>query len=56
VGRTARFGTKGLVISFISSDEEFEIFNKMQERFVLKIEELPATIDVTNYSKNYSCL
>jgi len=49
VGRTARFGTKGLAISFVSSPEELEILKEIQERFVLKIGELPDTIDTDQY-------
>jgi len=49
VGRAGRFGTKGLAISFISSDKDGEVLNKVQERFVVKIEELPAQIDASTY-------
>jgi ATP-dependent RNA helicase UAP56/SUB2 len=49
VGRTARFGTKGLAISFVSSPEEMEVLKKVQERFVLKVGELPDTIDTDQY-------
>jgi ATP-dependent RNA helicase UAP56/SUB2 len=49
VGRTARFGTKGLAISFIASPEDEATLAKIQERFVLKITELPETINTDNY-------
>jgi ATP-dependent RNA helicase UAP56/SUB2 len=49
VGRTARFGTKGLAITFVSSPEEMETLRKIQERFVLKISELPDTIETDQY-------
>jgi ATP-dependent RNA helicase UAP56/SUB2 len=49
VGRTARFGTKGLAISFVSTNEELECLKKVQERFVLKIGELPDTIETDQY-------
>jgi len=49
VGRTARFGTKGLAISFVSSPDELETLKKVQERFVLKISELPDTIETDQY-------
>jgi ATP-dependent RNA helicase UAP56/SUB2 len=49
VGRTARFGTKGLAISFISSPDELEVLRKIQERFVLKITELPDSIETDQY-------
>lgn len=50
VGRAGRFGTKGLAISFISSDEDTQVLNEIQERFEIAINELPATIDVSSYS------
>jgi len=49
VGRTARFGTKGLAISFVSTNDELECLKKVQERFVLKIGELPDTIETDQY-------
>lgn len=49
VGRTARFGTKGLAISFVSSKEELATLQKIQDRFVLKIGELPDQIDTDQY-------
>jgi len=33
VGRAGRFGTKGLAISFISSDEDNKILEEVQSRF-----------------------
>jgi len=49
VGRTARFGTKGLAISFVSTTDELEILKKIQDRFVLKITELPDSIETDQY-------
>lgn len=49
VGRTARFGTKGLAISFVASEEELNTLKKVQERFVLKIGELPDQIETDQY-------
>jgi ATP-dependent RNA helicase UAP56/SUB2 len=49
VGRTARFGTKGLAISFIATQEEMDLLKKIQERFVLKVAELPDSIDTSQY-------
>jgi ATP-dependent RNA helicase UAP56/SUB2 len=49
VGRTARFGTKGLAISFVSSPDEMEALKKIQDRFVLKIGELPDSIETDQY-------
>lgn len=49
VGRTARFGTKGLAISFVSTTDELEVLKKIQDRFVLKIAELPDSIETDQY-------
>jgi len=49
VGRAGRFGTKGLAISFVSSTEDGDVLNKVQQRFVVKIEPLPAQIDASTY-------
>merc|ERR1712091_372658 len=44
VGRAGRFGTKGLALTFVSSDEDKEVLQKTQERFEVNIETMPATI------------
>lgn len=44
VGRAGRFGTKGLTITFSSSDEDNTLLKKIQERFLVKIEPLPESI------------
>merc|ERR1719269_293418 len=49
VGRAGRFGTKGLAISFTSSEEDAEVLKKTQERFEVNIADMPATIDTTAY-------
>merc|ERR1712087_694912 len=49
VGRAGRFGTKGLAVSFIGSDEDTEVMKKVQARFEVKIGDLPAKIDTTSY-------
>lgn len=49
VGRTARFGTKGLAISFVTHEKELETLKKIQDRFVLKITELPDSIETDQY-------
>ena len=51
VGRAGRFGTKGLAITFVSGQKDMETLEEIQKRFEVKIEELPATIDVSTYSK-----
>jgi ATP-dependent RNA helicase UAP56/SUB2 len=49
VGRAGRFGTKGLAISFVSSEADAEVLNDVQKRFVVNIPELPEEIDATTY-------
>merc|ERR1712149_118372 len=49
VGRAGRFGTKGLAVSFTSSDEDAEVLKKTQQRFEVNIAAMPATIDTTAY-------
>merc|ERR1712176_58876 len=49
VGRAGRFGTKGLAISFVSSDEDHEVLKKVQERFEVNIDTMPNQIDTTSY-------
>merc|ERR1711988_232681 len=49
VGRAGRFGTKGLALSFTSSDEDAEVLKKTQQRFEVNIATMPATIDTTSY-------
>jgi ATP-dependent RNA helicase UAP56/SUB2 len=49
VGRAGRFGTKGLAISFIASQEDSDVLNQVQERFEVNITPLPDQIDVSSY-------
>jgi len=49
VGRAGRFGTKGLAIAFVSTDEDQDVLKKTQERFEVNIETMPAQIDTTSY-------
>jgi ATP-dependent RNA helicase UAP56/SUB2 len=49
VGRAGRFGTKGLAITFVTSDEDSEVLKKVQERFEVNIGEMPSQIDTTSY-------
>merc|ERR1712141_305824 len=49
VARAGRFGTKGLAISFVSASEDTEILKKVQERFEVKVTELPNEIDMSTY-------
>ena len=49
VGRAGRFGTKGIAISFVSSEQDKEILEKVQSRFEVNIPELPDEIDQSTY-------
>jgi len=49
VGRAGRFGTKGLAISFVSSQTDADQLNKVQKRFLIDIPEIPETIDSSTY-------
>jgi ATP-dependent RNA helicase UAP56/SUB2 len=49
VGRAGRFGTKGLGITFVSSPEDATLLNKVQERFIVNIGELPELIHPSLY-------
>jgi ATP-dependent RNA helicase UAP56/SUB2 len=49
VGRSGRFGTKGLAITFVSSKEDSKVLESVQSRFEVEINELPDEIDVSTY-------
>lgn len=49
VGRAGRFGTKGLGITFVSSEKDTEILNDVQSRFEINITALPDDVDVNSY-------
>merc|ERR1712076_330759 len=49
VGRAGRFGTKGLALTFVSTDEDTEVLKKVQERFEVNVGEMPTQIDTTSY-------
>merc|ERR1711920_36573 len=49
VGRAGRFGTKGLGITFVSTEEDSAILNQVQDRFEVDIKELPEQIDTATY-------
>jgi ATP-dependent RNA helicase UAP56/SUB2 len=52
VGRAGRFGTKGLAVSFVSSQKDAEIMEDVQKRFEVKVEDLPSQIDKSTYMNN----
>jgi ATP-dependent RNA helicase UAP56/SUB2 len=49
VGRAGRFGTKGLAISFVTTEDDGKILQQVQERFAVKVPQLPETIDQSSY-------
>jgi len=54
VGRAGRFGTRGLAVSFVTPESDGEntpqeILDQVQQRFEVKIEELPDKIDTSTY-------
>merc|ERR1711959_1676 len=49
VGRAGRFGTKGLAISFVATEEDEGVLKKVQERFEVNIDAMPSQIDTTSY-------
>jgi len=49
VGRAGRFGTKGLAITFVGTDQDADVLKQVQERFEVNIGEMPSQIDTTSY-------
>merc|ERR1712147_619305 len=49
VGRAGRFGTKGLAITFVESDEDKKVLDEIQQRFEVQIGPLPASIEPGSY-------
>lgn len=50
VGRAGRFGTKGLSISFVSSDQDETVLKEIESRFEAKVPEYPAEgVDSSSY-------
>jgi len=49
VGRAGRFGTKGIAISFVSTDGDREVMEKVRKQFVVKLPELPDELDCSTY-------
>merc|ERR1712178_118572 len=49
VGRAGRFGTKGLALSFVGTEEDEVVLKQVQERFEVNIEAMPGQIDTTSY-------
>lgn len=51
VGRAGRFGTRGLGISFVSTEEDTKVLEQIQSRFEVKITPLPEEIDASSYTQ-----
>ena len=51
VGRAGRFGTKGLAISFVTTQEDKDVMEAVEKRFGVSVTPLPETIDVNSYSE-----
>jgi len=49
VGRAGRFGTKGLAITFVTSDADEVVLKEIQSRFEGAIPDLPEKIDSSTY-------
>merc|ERR1712124_57191 len=49
VGRAGRFGTKGLALSFVATEDDAAVLKKVQERFEVNIDAMPSQIDTTSY-------
>ena len=49
VGRSGRFGTKGLAISMISSEEDTKVLEEIQSRFEVEIKTMPDEIVTSSY-------
>ena len=54
VGRAGRFGTKGLAITFVSTDKDRQTLDEIQQRFEVSIGELPTVIDSNSYMNNWA--
>ncbi|KAG9553242.1 hypothetical protein KCU71_g15736, partial [Aureobasidium melanogenum] len=53
VGRAGRFGTKGLSISFVSSEQDQEVLKTIEKRFEVALPEFPeGGIDSKSYMAN----
>ena len=52
VGRSGRFGTKGITITFLASEEDQKVFDDLLKKYPnIKAEALPNVIDKSIYSK-----
>ena len=52
VGRAGRFGTKGITITFLASEEDQKVFDDLLKKYPnIKAAPLPDVIDKSIYSK-----
>jgi ATP-dependent RNA helicase UAP56/SUB2 len=51
--RAGRFGTKGLAITFVSSEGDQQVMDAIQARFEVAMTELPDSIDPASYSESH---
>jgi len=51
VARAGRFGTKGLALSFLATEDDSKVLEKVQERFEVDIPTLPDEIDTSLYTE-----
>jgi superfamily II DNA/RNA helicase len=51
--RAGRFGTKGLAITFVSSESDQQVMAAIQARFEVAVPELPDHIDPASYSMSF---
>jgi ATP-dependent RNA helicase UAP56/SUB2 len=49
VGRAGRFGTKGLTVAFVSSEEDEKMLQQIQARFEVSIQPLPDNVEADTY-------
>jgi len=49
--RAGRFGTKGLAITYVSSEADQQVMAAIQARFEVAVPELPDHIDPATYSE-----
>ena len=52
LSRAGRFGTKGLAITFVSSEGDQQVMDAIQARFEVAMTELPDSIDPASYSES----
>ena len=54
VGRAGRFGTKGITVSFVSSEEDKKVLKEVEDRFVAKMHVLEEPITENSFNVNWN--